>query len=416
MEPAQGASKPKHTGILTRGNLGVLVGIMALAIMSRFDSIISPSVAAIQASFPHADPSTVESVVSIGSSAAIVSALLFGQLLTRMSFRTAACISCLCVALGGLMPLVVHSSVSQLLVFALVVGFGVGIATTVLPSLSARFFRGKQLAALMGLVLAVQDGSSMLVLALGGVLAKGGWLHNYWLYFLALPALVLVIFMVPGVGAVEEESEKAVRSEASSSSQKSGQCWWATISCILIGFLSIFLVAVLYNKLAVYIAKYGLGSTSAAGVALMFNTGSSVVIGLGINGIKRICRQWTIPAAFLLMALGALLFLTTRSFPLVCLSAFLIGSGSAINMATCPFFLSNLTPHRRYPLVMGVFSATTSLGFTASTWVFKAFSSAFGLDPVTGSFMGMLIIALLAAVMLSLVRFQSCVESRFIEQ
>ena len=415
MEPAPCTSKPKHTGILTRRNLGVLVGIMALAIMSRFDSIISPSVAAIQASFPHTDPSTVESVVSIGSSAAIVSALLFGQLLTRMSFRIAACISCLCVALGGLMPLVVHSSVSQLLLFALVVGFGVGIATTVLPSLSARFFRGKQLAALMGLVLAVQDGSSMLVLALGGVLAKGGWLHNYWLYFLALPALVLVIFMVPGVGAVEEESEKAVRSKASSS-QKSGQCWWATISCILIGFLSIFLVAVLYNKLAVYIAKYGLGGTSAAGVALMFNTGSSVVIGLSINAIKRICRQWTIPVAFLLMALGALLFLTTRSFPLVCLSAFLVGSGSAINMATCPFLLSNLTPHKRYPLVMGIFSATTSLGFTASTWAFKAFSSVFGLDPVTGSFIGMLIIALLAAATLSLVRFQSCVESRFIER
>ena len=415
MEPAPCTSKPKHTGILTRRNLGVLVGIMALAIMSRFDSIISPSVAAIQASFPHTDPSTVESVVSIGSSAAIVSALLFGQLLTRMSFRIAGCISCLCVALGGLMPLVVHSSVSQLLLFALVVGFGVGIATTVLPSLSARFFCGKQLAALMGLVLAVQDGSSMLVLALGGVLAKGGWLHNYWLYFLALPALVLVIFMVPGVGAVEEESEKAVGSKASCS-QKSGQCWWATISCILIGFLSIFLVAVLYNKLAVYIAKYGLGGTSAAGVALMFNTGSSVVIGLSINAIKRICRQWTLPVAFLLMALGALLFLTTRSFPLVCLSAFLVGSGSAINMATCPFLLSNLTPRKRYPLVMGIFSATTSLGFTASTWAFKAFSSVFGLDPVTGSFIGMLIIALLAAATLSLVRFQSCVESRFIER
>ena len=415
MEPDPCASKPKNTGILTRRNLGVLVGIMALAIMSRFDSIISPSVAAIQASFPHTDPSTVESVVSIGSSAAIVSALVFGQLLTRMSFRIAACISCLCVALGGLMPLVVHSSVSQLLLFALVVGFGVGIATTVLPSLSARFFCGKQLAALMGLVLAVQDGSSMLVLALGGVLAKGGWLHNYWLYSLALPALVLVIFMVPGVGAVEEESGKVVGSKGLAS-RKSGQCWWATISCILIGFLSIFLVAVLYNKLAVYIAKYGLGGTSAAGVALMFNTGSSVVIGLSINAIKRICRQWTIPVAFLLMALGALLFLTTRSFPLVCLSAFLVGSGSAINMATCPFLLSNLTPHKRYPLVMGIFSATTSLGFTASTWAFKAFSSVFGLNPVTGSFIGMLIIALLAAVILSLVRFQSCVESRYIEQ
>lgn len=94
--------------VLTKQNIGILAGIMVLAVMSRFDSIISPSVAAIQASFPHADPSIVESVVSIGSSAAIVSALLFGQLLSWMKSRTAGCISCICIALGGLLPLLFH--------------------------------------------------------------------------------------------------------------------------------------------------------------------------------------------------------------------------------------------------------------------------------------------------------------------
>lgn len=407
-------SEDMTTRVLTRQNIGILAGIMVLAVMSRFDSIISPSVAAIQASFPHADPSIVESVVSIGSSAAIVSALLFGQLLSWMKSRTAGCISCICIALGGLLPLLFHGNVSQLLVFALVVGFGVGITTTILPSLSARFFRGKRLAGLMGVTLAVQDGSSMLILALGGFLARGGWLRNYWLYFLALPALVVVFFLVPGAGTVEE-GEEEVEGADSSVSGAGRQSWWAIVSCILVGFLSIFLVAVLYNKLAVYIAGYSLGDTGAAGLALMFNTGSSIVVGLSINRIRDLCREWTIPAAFVLMAVGALFFLITRSFPLVCLSAFLVGSGSAINMATCPFLLSKLCLPRRYPLVMGIFSATTSLGFTASTWVFKSLSGLLGVDPVIGSFVGMLAITLVAAVCLAAAQFQKRIEARFIK-
>lgn len=269
------------------------------------------------------------------------------------------------------------------------------------------------MAGLMGVTLAVQDGSSMLILALGGFLARGGWLHNYWLYFLALPALVVVFFLVPGVGTVEE-GEEVVGADSSESSA-GRQSWWAIVSCILVGFLSIFLVAVLYNKLAVYIAEYGLGDTGAAGLALMFNTGSSVVVGLSINWIRDLCREWTIPAAFVLMAVGALLFLTTRSFPLVCLSAFLVGSGSAINMATCPFLLSKLCLPRRYPLVMGIFSATTSLGFTASTWVFKSLSGLLGLDPVIGSFAGMLVITLVAAISLAAAQFQKRIEAHFIE-
>lgn len=408
-----GTEQEDQGGQRVHPRVSLVSGIMILAVLSRFDSVISPSVASIQASFPQDDPSAVESVVSIGSSAAIVSALIFGQLMTWMRFKTAGILACLCLASGGLLPLVFHESIFQLLFFAMVVGFGVGIITTILPSLSARFYRGRDLSALMGQVLAVQDGSSMVILALGGILARRGWLYNYGIYLLTIPALVLVVLLVPGIGAAGGVAPNRQHHGDPETSSKH-QSWWAIITCIGIGFLSIFLVAVLYNKLAVLIDHRRLGDTGSAGLALMFSTGSSVLIGFSINIIRQVCRGWTIPGAFLLMALGGLILSGTHSLALVCLGSFLVGSGSAINMATCPFLLSNLTLPKRYPLIMGIFSATTSLGFTTSTWFFKGFAAMLGVDPTTGSFLGMMIFSLLVAFLLVVSRFQKRVEGCFI--
>ncbi|WP_161522252.1 MFS transporter [Bifidobacterium xylocopae] len=412
--------------IFTKRNAGLLAGVFTLAMLSRFDSIISPSIASIQASFPNAEPSTVESIATVGATAAVVSALLFGKLMEWLTFKAAGMISCAFIAFGGLMPLAFHSSVGQLLLFAVIAGFGAGILTTVLPSLTARFFHGSQLSGLMGKVLAMQDGSSMVVLAVGGLLAAGGWIRNYWLYGLALLGLVLVAVFVPGVNAADPEqvfTDQPVKAGADAVAASDGdqagagrrkQSVPALAVCILIGFLSIFLVAVLYNKLSVYIAQYHLGGADASGFALMFNTGSSVVIGLSINRLRHFLRDYTLPFAFVLMAVGALVLLATHAFPLACLAAFLVGSGSAVIMASCPFLLSNLAERRRYPLVMGVFSAMTSLGFTASTWVFKLAADFLGGDPLQVSLWGMVLIALVAAGALALGRFQPRIEARYI--
>jgi MFS family permease len=415
-----------RTSIFTRRNATILAGIFTLAVLSRFDSIISPSLAAIQTSFPEENPSTVESLATIGATAAIVSALLFGKLMEWLSFKVTGAISCLCISFGGLMPLFFHSSLSQLLIFAVITGFGAGILTTVLPSLSAHFFSGSQLSGLMGKVLAMQDGSSMVVLALGGMLATGGWIRNYWLYGLGLLGLVFVLLFVPGVKAADTDNHEVEDTQSDNEHQsitgevqtvKEGSARESKIDiafCIFIGFLSIFLVAVLYNKLAVYISQYHLGGTDAAGFALMFNTGSSVVIGFSINRLRSWLKDYTLSFAFVLMVFGAVIFLTTRSFPLVCLGAFLVGSGSAIIMATCPFLLSNLASIKHYPLVMGIFSAMTSLGFTISTWVFKFLADVFKMDPVLISFWGMGLIAVLAAVTIAACRFQSRIEAHYL--
>lgn len=397
--------------IFNKRNAGLLVGIFFLAVISRFDSLISPSVAAIGQSFPHDDPSKVESVVSIGASAAIVSALIFGKLMERISFKAVGITACLFIGVGGLMPILLHGSVNELLVGAIIVGFGTGIITTMMPSLESHFFHGKALSGLMGKIVAMQDGSSMILMYVGGLLATTGWVHNYWLYGIAIIALVFVVIFAPSDSAGDQEEHTEQHYHLKNGVKQSIP---AIVCCEIIGFLGIFLVAVMYNKLSVYISTYHLGASDAAGFALMFNTGSSIVIGLTINRIHGLLKDFTIPFAFTLMAAGALLFIFTRTFPLVCLAAFLVGSGSAIIMTRMPFTLANITERKRYPFVMGLFSAITSLGFTVSTWFFKFASEALHLDPLMGTFWGMLVIALVMAVLLVLFRFQNRIESHYL--
>ncbi|WP_161522183.1 MFS transporter [Bifidobacterium aemilianum] len=399
-----------HKTIAYKPALGILTGIFLLAIISRFDSIISPSVAKIQASFPHDDPSKVESVVSIGASAAMVSSIIFGKLLERLSYKVVGIISCLCVACGGLMPLLVHQSVNQLLFFAIVAGFGTGIITTMLPSLASHFFQGKELSGLLGRIIAVQDGSSMIVLYLGGLLAVGGWVHNYWLYVIALLTLIPVIIFIPSERAGDDSEEGQIRRHREGVAEHRP----SIILCASLAFLSIFLDAVIYNKLAIYVDTFHLGSSDVAGFALMFNSGASVVIGLLINRIKQAVGSLTLPLAFMLFAIGSLFFLLPPNLPMVCVGAFLIGSGSSIVMATCPFMLSNLIESRHYPFVMGLYSAFTSLGFTSSTWFFKFLSGAFGLDPLMGSFSCMLGISLVVALLLAVIHFQRRTEEHYL--
>ncbi|BDR54332.1 hypothetical protein KIMH_04430 [Bombiscardovia apis] len=240
-------SKTSASSLFSKATIGVLIGIFVLAVVSRFDANISPSVAKIQESFPNEDPSKVESIVSIGSSAAMVSAVIFGKLLERLSFRFVGITACLFVSVGGLLPIVMHDSVNELLFFAIVVGFGVGIITTMLPSLEAHFFHGKQLSTLMGWNLAVQNGASMVIMYVGGLLALQSWVYNYWLYAIAVLALIPVFLFVPAE-KVTDDSSSADQYQLKAGARQSTA---NIVVCELLGFLSIFLVAVMYNKLAV---------------------------------------------------------------------------------------------------------------------------------------------------------------------
>lgn len=376
----------------------LLLGIIILAIIARLSSSTSPAIAAIGQAFPHANSTAVESIATIGDAAAVISALVFGKLLDRWTFKQIALISVSILTLGGLLPLLFHQSVNQLLLWGFLAGLGTGGITTILPSLQAYTFQGEQLATMLGSVVALENGSSMVMVFFSGLLASHNWLHAYYLFFLAAAALIIISFVVPN-----KRPDQTPDTDANTQVQQTK--FGAIIYYLIVASVMIALEAVLYNKNAVYIQHFHLGTPALTGRIMMLDGLAAIVMGLIIRWVRQLFKQYLLVANFVLVAIGGSLLLQLHTTTSIAIATFLIGSGSALTLMTVPYLLSGLATAKHYPLVMGCFSAITSLGFSGSALFFNNLVPKFSPNLLAGTYQLQITIALVMSVIIFLRTF-----------
>ncbi|MBA1433788.1 MFS transporter [Bombilactobacillus bombi] len=377
-----------------------LVGIIALTTVTRLDSVMAPSLVKIQQTFPQADPTQIESIASIGDVASMLASFIFGFILTKITYKHAAILGLSLLAAGGLLPIFIHQNVAQLIFFALVVGLGSGAITTILPSLSASAYHGERRSSQFGFNVALEDGFAMVWIVIGGYLATISWVHNYYVYLITLVALILAIFFVPNIhptdnSTVKEDYQQSKRDQ-----------WGFIIALVLISMLVEILVAVMTNKMALYLNYYHIGGPSTAGQALLFVRAASIVAGVFISFYRKAFRNYLLAAGFGSIILGALILIYVHTFWTSALAAFLIGTGGSIALITIPFLLSNLASAKVYPIVMGTFSALTSLGFAFSAWFFKYAAPIFSSNNLIGTFRAMIVLSAIIIVVLVATKIQ----------
>lgn len=376
----------------------ILIGIIALAVIARLTVSTSPAIAVIGHAFPHASATQVESVATIGDLAAAISALIFGKLLDHWTFKRLAIISVTILAVGGLSPLIWHTSITNLLIAGFMAGLGAGGITTILPSLQSYIYSGESLANMLGRVVALENGSSMVLLFLGGLLASQYWLHNYYLFFLALISLVIVIWALPRTHPGQEEDNVTQVQPA----VMSKQTIISIIAYLITASLMVFLEAVLYNKNAIYIQHFHLGSPALSGQIIMLDGAAAIVVGVTLKWIRRFFKQYLLAACFAANTIGGILLLEWHNTWSIGLATFIIGGASATMLTTVPYILSTLATAKRYPLVMGFFSAITSLGFSSSALVFNNVVPIFSKHILQGTYQLQIIIALVMTIILLL--------------
>lgn len=357
-----------------------LIGILGLTMVTRLDSVMAPSIVKIQQTFPQADVTQVESIASIGDVASMIASFIFGFILTKITYKHAALIGLSLLAAGGLLPIFIHQNIAQLLFFALIVGLGSGVITTVLPSLSAATYQGERRSKQFGWNVALEDGFAMVWIVLGGFLANISWQDNYYIYGITLVAWILALFFVPNL------HPKDTATTTTSEAQPTKNRWGLIISLLLIAMIVEMLVAILSNKMAIYLHTYHIGGPSTAGQALVFVRAASIVTGVFISFFRRTLHNYLLVGGFGSILIGASLFIKIHTFVASAIGAFLIGTGGAIILIAVPFLLSNLTAATTYPIVMGSFSALTSLGFAFSAWFFKYVTAWFTTNNLSGTF------------------------------
>lgn len=372
--------------------LSTLVGIIALTTVTRLDSIMAPSIVKIQQAFPNADATQVESIASIGDVASMLASFIFGFILTKITYKYAAAIGLTLLAAGGLLPIFIHQSVGQLIFFALIVGLGSGAITTVLPSLSAANYQGERRSTQFGFNVALEDGFAMVWIVIGGYLANISWVHNYYIYFITVIALILALIFIPNVKPSEDQSVNETYAAKNH--------WGLIIGLVVISTFVEVLAAVMSNKMAIYLHTYHIGGPSTSGQALLFVRAASIVAGLFISLYRKVFGNYLLAAGFGSAAIGAALFIFSHAFWSSALGAFLIGTCASVTLITVPFLLSNLATAKVYPIVMGSFSALTSLGFSFSVWFFKYTAPLFNTNHLIGTFESMIALSVIIIIVL----------------
>ena len=326
----------------------ILVYVPSLFLLSI--NALVPVISDIAASFPQVSASTVQLIVSLPSIVAILSILLAGRLSFIMAKQTIVFASLLCMLLGGVLPFFFHRTMTALLVWSMLFGFGLGGISPLSTALIKEAFPPEQHGAAIGAQAAVAGAGGMLFSFLGGRLSSNGWHHAYLSYLLILPALVCVIFL---------PSKREI---------KAGSCRIANLlSPILVFyiacgfFLGVFTYA-FHTNISLFIRQNGIGDTGIAGNMTTLFSAAGILGGMLTGLCIRKFRSFTLTVCMWCAAAGLLLLWTARSAVLAGIAASVFGLAFSLRMPSGYLQVTRVTPEVYSTMAITFFCCSVQAG------------------------------------------------------
>ena len=135
---------------MTKEKRPILISVLALATMMQAAIAISPVLAELADAFPNASTSQIQYVYTIAFLASIVSILAVGKLAQAVNNRLLAVVGIALVVIGGLIPVLIHTSLVILYIASFIIGIGSGVANVMSATLISQHFTGITKGTVMG--------------------------------------------------------------------------------------------------------------------------------------------------------------------------------------------------------------------------------------------------------------------------
>lgn len=165
--------------------------ILMLALVCQINTIASVMMADISAAFPNASNVAVQYVMQSGMIGAFVISLLMSVLTSYFHKKPMILMGLSAIVLGGIIPILNHSSIWILNICGFITGAGQGFLTPLLGALILENYEGEQQERMLGLNTTFITGGSALFLLLAGPICESGWVNVYFLYFVAVPVMII---------------------------------------------------------------------------------------------------------------------------------------------------------------------------------------------------------------------------------
>ena len=253
------------------------------------------------------------------------SSMLVSPLLKKFSDKGITVFGLILILFSGVYPYFFRSF-PLLLLSRLIMGFGLGLVTTISSSLPAGYFKeGETRNKATGIQAAFSSFGSVVFSFLSGYIASIYWEGVFLVQLLNLVPLIFVLALMKKNQSFEVEDtalEKMVVSDETF--VKEGAL------LTLLSFICIVITVTFPLNLSIYVNSKGLGTDNLTGIIVSINSMMGFLIGLSYSKISSLFKEKTLPLSLFLVGLSFFLGVKAESARVFLIASTMFGMGTSI--------------------------------------------------------------------------------------
>lgn len=339
----------------------IKIAILAQAFVVMGILVSATVLGEIAMTFPDASLTGIQLIMTFAMVAGLVFTLVAGWLGNHMDKKTISIIAMIILFIGGMLPIVLNSSLIFLYISSLLMGVGQGLLMTNIPAICAELYEGDTQSAMFGWQTALQNGGTVVLMLLAGQLAfRYGWTNAYWVFLLVIIAVIVTVIWMPKMPPV---------AAASASEKDAAGSTFPPVGVFVVSILlAIYFAAysTFFLNAPIYITEEGLGDPSMIGVVLSVSTALGFVGGIIFVYVLKIVKRYTMALSALVTGLGYLALVLSPNMTTVFVASICSGGAFAIALSAGIQAVSEMSTPAQMSNSMGVNMAFTTLGGAAS--------------------------------------------------
>ncbi|MGM0240088.1 MFS transporter [Enterococcus sp. AZ103] len=346
-------------------NFKIKAAVLSQSFIVMAIMVASTVLANIAQNFPEASLTAIQMVMTFGMVASFPATLLAGVLGNKINKKYLVLVALFLMMIGGLIPAFLNDQLIYIYASSLLIGAGQGTLMTTISNISTELFEGEERSQMYGLQTAFQNGGSVVMMMLAGMLARVQWSQAYLTFGIIIVTIIIVTIWLP---AEKVAPEKTAADSGAPKAKVPGSIYFiGLLICLFcIGYSTFSLNA------SLYIASMNLGDPSTVALAMSLSTGAGVVGGFAFPKIFKVLNRFVLTLACAVTAGGYLLLVLFPSIAVVFLAAITAGIGFSLSVPLGIQAISETATPEQMSSSMGSYMAFTSVGAAASPLIINA--------------------------------------------
>lgn len=336
-----------------------VLSISMITVMSG--AAVSPALGNISNAFPGTSSNLIKMILTVPALFIIIFSLLSGKLTSLFSKKQILITGILIYIIGGVGPIFVNN-LNSVLIFRAILGIGCGLIMPISQSLIADFFTDDERTKMTGYSSAASNLMGMISSIVVGGLSSINWKYGFYIYLIALIALILNVTILPKQQNLKENKGHYYLDK---------KVYFLAIGMCLI---TIAFYAVPTN-IAIFMKKEQIGTPVSAGLSIAIFTFGGFVAGILLSAITKNLKQFTITIGIGLMCLGYSLLSYSYSIYLIGMSVTLVGFSFGIIYPVIFLNTSKVSNKSSTSVALSIVSSAMFLGQFLSPIVLQCFST-----------------------------------------